>query len=31
LDPMFAGSDLAEDDGFLREIKSIAQLPSDGK
>jgi hypothetical protein len=31
LDPKFAGSNPAEDNGLLRAIKSLAQLPSDGK
>jgi hypothetical protein len=31
LDPRFAGSNPAEDDGFLRVIKSVARLPSEGK
>jgi hypothetical protein len=31
LDPKFVGSNLAEDDGFLRVIKSVARLPSEGK
>jgi hypothetical protein len=29
LDPSFAGSNPAEDDGFLRVIKSVARLPSE--
>jgi hypothetical protein len=29
--PRFAGSSPAEDDGFLRAIKSVARLPSEGK
>jgi hypothetical protein len=31
LDPRFAGSQTAKDDGFLRVIKSVARLPSEGK
>jgi hypothetical protein len=31
LDSRFAGSNPAEDDGFLRVIKSVARLPSEGK
>jgi hypothetical protein len=31
LDPRFAGSNPAEDDGFLRVYKSVARLPSEGK
>jgi hypothetical protein len=32
LDPRFAGSNPADDDGFLRVIKkSVARLPSEGK
>jgi hypothetical protein len=27
----FAGSNPAEDDGFLRAIKFVARLPSEGK
>jgi hypothetical protein len=31
LDPRFAGSNPAEDDRFLRAIKSVARVPSEGK
>jgi hypothetical protein len=31
LDPKFEGLNPAEDDGFLKAIKPIALLPSEGK
>jgi hypothetical protein len=31
LDPKFAGTKRAEDNGILRAIKSVAQLPSEWK
>jgi hypothetical protein len=31
LNPRFTGSNLAENDAFLRALKSVARLPSSGK
>jgi hypothetical protein len=31
LDPRFTDSNPSKDDGFLRVIKSVARLPSEGK
>jgi hypothetical protein len=31
LKPRFAGSNSAEDDEFLKEIKTVARLPTEGK